>query len=736
MNKAAEQSWQETLAEKEAAGFIDLRQYFRVLLKFKWGILSVGLLAGLIGLYAAYKAVPIYSSAATLQIKRDSGPTLGDLLVHSFPAEFYTTQYELIRSWSVAEIAAQRLGLLDADNLDAEPAKTGFTWRSLTPEFLRIEPPVLTHDIRRNDAIADIQGLIWVAPVPSSELARIIIEDKDPEWASEVANAVAQSYINFLRDKNLSAITGEQSWYSSRLDQARSDLEHAENALQDFLDRQGLIQTAEGVDVLQSQALQLALTQRDEAGQQKLALERTYRDIQAAGPGGSLETITALESRGVVQQMKNNFAQARQEVAQLSRRYGPRHPRMIQAQSMLESSHETYQEELQAAANAAVADYQRAVQTEASYSGRLNAAQADIQSLSRGRAELTKLQDDVKTSRALFEQLQSGEKTAGLLEGGTQSINATVIENARPGIYPVRPDKQLMVLMWVIGGLLAGFALALLLERLDNTFKGTEDVERRLELPVLGMMPQLKVAKGDQLSPMNHFLEQTTSDFSESIRTIRTGVMLSALDQEGSIIAVTSSLPGEGKTTLAINLAHSIAQMKKTLLIDSDLRRPMVHRAKKIAKPRAGLAALVTREATMEEAIEIQADGLHVIPSGTIPLNPLELLSSLQFKNLLKRLQQEYEVIIIDSAPALAVSDALVVSQLVHAIIYVIRADETPCQAAEQGIKRLRRANAPLLGVVLNQVIPGGRGYFGEYGMYGRYYRYAYTSHHDEPSHP
>jgi len=233
------------------------------------------------------------------------------------------------------------------------------------------------------------------------------------------------------------------------------------------------------------------------------------------------------------------------------------------------------------------------------------------------------------------------------------------------------------------------------------------------------------VTKGEQLSPMSHFIDQSRSAFSESIRTIRTGVLLSILDQEKSVITVTSSVPGEGKTTLAINLAHSIQQIKKTLLIDADMRRPMVHRAKKIEQPRQGLAALVTGEASFEESCEKQPDGLVVIPSGTVPANPLELLSSQRFKDLVHQLQEQYDVIIIDSAPALAVSDALVVAQLADAQIYVIRADATPYQAAEQGIKRLRRVNAPLLGCVLNQVVAGGRGYGYRYGKYGRNYRYG-----------
>jgi len=734
MNDQAGYSWeglpqQAGAPQGEESAGLDIRQYLGVLLKFKWGILSVALLAGLIGLYMAYRAVPIYQSRVTLQIEREGGPTIGNLFrIPMYQMEFYKTQYELIRSWSVAEMAAERLGLLDADHLEGakqSPTPAGFSWRDLLPDFLRTTAPEITPEIRRANLIAGIQGSIRVTPVEQSELTHVTILHPRPEWAAQVANTVAEAYIDFLRDKNLSDITGNQSWYSSRLVQAREDLEQAEQALQDFLDRQGLIQTSGGVDELQSQALQVALTNREEARQQKLALERLYREIQAAASPAELELITALEGRGIVRQLKNERADARRTVTQLAERYGPKHPKMIQAQSALASAEQAYSDELQTVAEAVVADYQRAVRTEASYSGQLNEAQADIQALNRSRAELTKLQDDVKTSRALFEQLQSGEKTAGLLEGGQQNINATIIEYARPGLYPVRPDKKRMVLFWALGGLFVGIGLAFLLHQLDNTFKGSEDVERRLGLPVLGQLPQLKADKETPLAPMNHFVEQSRSAFSESIRTIRTGVMLSTLDQERSIITITSSVPGEGKTTVAINLAHAIVQMKKTLLIDADMRRPMVHKAKKIHQPRPGLAALMTGEATLEEAREVQADGLHVIPSGTVPPNPLELLSSQKFKDLVRGLQQQYEVIIIDSAPALAVSDALVVAQLADAQLYVIRADATPYQAAEQGVKRLRRVNAPLLGCVLNQVVAGGRGYgYGKYGKYGRYYRY------------
>ncbi len=524
MSKVPEYSWDDSSQPKGDSEALDIREYLQVLLKYKWGIISVALLAGLIGLYMAYKAVPIYRSTATLQIERDGGPTIGQIFrIQVYQTEFYQTQYQLIRSWGVAEIAAERLGLLDADHLEGEtkpPKEPGFSWRSLIPGFMKLTPPKITPEIRRANIIQGLKGRIQVEPVSESELVNVTYESAKPSWAAHQANAMAESYIDFLRDKNLADITGSQSWYSSRQMQARDDLAEAERALQTFLDNQGLIQTSQGVDELQSQAFQMALSRREEARQQKLKLDRLNREIQQASTGGSLASITALETRGLVRQLKNNRSTASNKVTQMSKRYGPKHPKLIEARSLLATAEQAYQEEMQDVAETVVVDYQRAVDAEAAYTSQLSEAEADIQGLNRNRAEMTKLQDRVQTSRGLSEQLQSGVMEAGLMEGGTQNINAVVIEYARPGLYPVRPQKQRMVLFWVFGGLVVGTGLAFLLSKMDNTFKGSDEVERRLELPVLGQLPQLKIEKDAKLAPMNQFIDKSRSPFSESIRTV------------------------------------------------------------------------------------------------------------------------------------------------------------------------------------------------------------------------
>ena len=274
--------------------------------------------------------------------------------------------------------------------------------------------------------------------------------------------------------------------------------------------------------------------------------------------------------------------------------------------------------------------------------------------------------------------------------------------------------------------LLLGAGLALLIERLNNTLKTSHDVELKLGVPVLGVLQITKVKRGQQLERV--FLEDPQTSFSESIRTIRSGVMLSSLDSPRKIVVITSSIPEEGKTTVAINLAFALGQVKKTLLIDADMRRPRIGKVLggKGERVAAGpLAARRRRSAALEKCIyPVNETNLHVLPAGRVPPNPLELLSSHRFAEVIDQLSKIFDVILIDSPPTQLVSDALVLSNIATEVVYVVKADDTPYPLARVGIKRLRRVNAPIVGVVLNQLdVEKADRYYGEYSGYGsRYY--------------
>ena len=274
-------------------------------------------------------------------------------------------------------------------------------------------------------------------------------------------------------------------------------------------------------------------------------------------------------------------------------------------------------------------------------------------------------------------------------------------------------------------GLIVSIMLVFLFEYLDNTIKSIKDVEEKLKVPVLGMLPHLDLKNTPDKTPLDFSKSHPKSFFNESIKTVRTGVLLSSLDTKKKVIVVTSSIPGEGKSTTAMNLAASISELGKVLLIDGDMRRPTVGKAFGLEKSANGISECVTQSEKLTECMHQIDDGnLYVMPCGRIPPNPLELLSSNRFADTLAELSEHFEQIIIDSPPALVVSDALVLSSHASGVIYVVKADSTPYVMPQDGLKRIKKYNSHIIGGVLNEVTKGSKSGYGSY--YGGNYHYSY----------
>ncbi len=412
--------------------------------------------------------------------------------------------------------------------------------------------------------------------------------------------------------------------------------------------------------------------------------------------------------------LKLREAEAERRYTDASKRYGAEHPRMVAAETELKSARE----------------FESARANEAAIERTLNAAKGDIQNLNRKEFQLAALEREVATSRQFYDMFMQRYKETSI-SGEMHSPIARVVD---PAIVPTTkfgPNNRLIVGLSLLAALLVAASLALLLERLDNTIKTTHEVETRLGVPVLGVLNITKVKRGQQLERV--FLDDPQTLFAEAIRTIRSGVMLSSIDSPRKIVLVTSSVPEEGKTTVAANLAFALGQVKKTLLIDADMRRPKIGRLLGGANSNLiGLSQLVSGEATLERCVYPVEQGgqLSVLPAGRIPPNPLDLLASHRFTDAMERLAATFEVIVIDSPPVQLVSDALVLSNIATDVVYVVKADDTPYPLARLGIRRLRRVNAPILGVVLNQLdaLRADR-YYGEYSGYARRYynkKYGY----------
>ena len=709
-------------SEEESGGF-DIRKVAGVLLAHKWSILSLTVLVTLIGALLVLRQTPVYRATATLLLERSPvnfSPIQDPYLRYTEHYLYYQTQYGLIKRRAIGERVVEKLGLISEDQPPPPPPKlTG--WKSWLPEDWFEKPRVPTFEERRSGLIGSIVGSVNVSPERNSQLVNISADHPDPEMAAKIANAVGEAFIEDNLDGRLEMATKAASYLTDRLSDLRLKLTESEAALQRFRDQENLVDVR-GVDSLASQELDLATQKVADARRRLADLETSYQQIQSAkSQGTDFSSVPAIVASPRVQQSYQAFREAKGRFDELALTYGPKHPKLISAQNELDLRAETFNREAQVAVAAIEDQYRSAQAAVETASNEFAGVRDELKALDRKEFTLQKLERDVETNRQIYEKFQTQFKETDAA-GGVQTANARVVEQARIPGSPVSPNVKRSIMMALMLGLALSIGLAFLLDYLDNAVVGAEDVEQKLALPALGMLPRLK-ADEDRLAPMTQFSRESRSNFAEAVRTIRTGVLLACMDEEKQILLVTSSVPGEGKTTLSLNLSRALAEMKKVLLIDADMRRPMVARVLPEGKNAQGLSHYISGEAPLSECVHQLHENLDVIPAGVIPPNPLELLSSLKFSTALANLAKEYDHIVIDCAPALAVSDAMVLSRLATGVVYVVRSQSTPIQAAQSGIKRLKRSGARIIGAVINHATKKARPYYGRYsGYYGESY--------------
>ena len=413
---------------------------------------------------------------------------------------------------------------------------------------------------------------------------------------------------------------------------------------------------------------------------------------------------------------------AETKVSELSKRYGHKHPKMIAAQSELNSARENTAQQIQRVITSITKEYEVALANVQALERSMGQQEQQIQGINRKEYQLKVLDREVEVNRQLYDLFLTRFKETDISQDvqALQSTVGRIVDPALVATTPYKPQKKRIVMISLILGFLFATMLAFLLEYLDNTIKNADDVEQKLGIPLLGTLPKLKIRKKEEFHPQLMFLTEQNSHFAESIRTIRTGIMLSNLDSPRKVTLITSCCASEGKSTFAINQALALGQMGKTLLIDADMRRPSIAQIFSLGKNAPGLSEFIAgtrkfaecihdieeekEETENQEPAENCKITISVMPSGMIPPNPLELLASHKFENVLAQLEQAYEYIVIDSAPTLAVSDALVLSRYASSVVFVVKADATVQQMVREGIKRLQKINVPILGIVLNQV--------------------------------
>jgi len=713
---------------------LDLVRYWRAIARNKWRILALVALVGLIATLYAYSLQPIYRSTATGLVEgsrpnRGANPTMDDLFVAytGTTRDYYLTQFEIIKSREFAERLVRVMGLTQHPEFGGSQVPKPWYSRLVPGSASPAAAAKATDEEKFDGVVGAVMARTTLQPVRNTQLVKLSFDSGDPELAARVPNTLATIYIVADLESRAEATRRTTEFLAKQSEGLKERLVQSEKALQAFREREKIVEV-KGVSLAgASRQLEDLTSSLVEARRKRTDLEAAYDQITRQGKStGSLDSLPYLLRHPLVQRAKETESEAERRLSDSAKRYGPDHPRMVAAQTEFKTAQENLKRQVNTAAQGVAKDYELARANEAAIERALGRAKGDIQSHNRKEFELQSLERDVAANRQLYDTFMQRSKESRT--GDLQTAIGRIVDEARPPKRPFGPNKRLIVGLSVLAALLAGVSLALLIERLNNRVKASHEVESKLGVRAIGVLPVTKTSAGLPLERM--FSESNQNAFSEAIRTIRSSVLLSSLHSPHKLVLLTSSVPEEGKTTLASNLGFAFAQVKKTLLIEADMRRPKFSRVLGDRDSRPGLSDLVAGLASAGQCIfKVDECSLHVMLAGRLPPNPLELISSPQFAVHLERLKAEYEVIVVDSPPVQLVSDAAMLSQFATSVLFVVRADSTPYPVARHALSRLQRADAPVLGVVLNQIdLEKADNYYGEYSGYGnRYYRkYGY----------
>jgi polysaccharide biosynthesis transport protein len=710
-------------AVREKGETLDLVIYWRAIAKRKWVILAFGILVTIAVAIVVNMQTPIYRSTATLLIEQNKAkiaPTEEVYASVGDSREHFQTQAEILKSRALAVRLVDKLDLTKHREFD--PRQTPPSWSDELKRKIGLggEQPQWTEEALHKAAVDKLMGHMSIDPVRLSQLIRVHYESSDPQAAAEIANAIAESYIDADMEARDEMNMRASEWLGGRLGGLKKNLEESERALQQYREGAKLIETKGLAQSGATRQIEDQITRLAAARNRRFAAEHAYSQVRDAK--GQLDILPVVMRNPLITRLKEAESEAEKKVSDLGAKHGPEHPRMIQAQAELRQARENVRREVDTVVASLRNEYELARAAERALEGGVATAKGAVQSINRKEFELASLERAVATNRQIYELFLNRFRETRASRDMQANAVARVSDEARPSQYPVKPKKEQIISIALVLGLLAGALVALLLERLDNTLKSADDVEEMLGQPMLTTLPLLR---GDEAkSAGRHYLEDPGSVFSEAIRTARTSVLLSAADTPQVTVLVTSSVPGEGKTAVAVNLAIAQAQNKRVLLIDADLRRPSVALTLGLDPHKPGLTSLLSGAATFADCLQrVEGTSLYAISTGPIPPNPLELILSRRFEALVKALAGTCDFLVIDSPPVHLVSDALVLSKMATGVMFVVKADSTPYPLARRCIRALDEVEAKLFGITLNQLdFKRAERYYGAYT--GAYYKY------------
>ena len=722
----------QTVEEEPEGDELNLRELWQVILKRRWTIIIFALIVVTAVVTATYLMTPIFRASLTLQIDREDIKIVqtGEVSPEETGwggQDYYQTQYELLKSRSLALRVVNQLGLADLPPPPPSALAEFKAWLTgWLPKMSEAKDPEepLSESDRLEGVVGGFLGGLTVEPVRNSRLARLHYDSPDPQRAAVILNTLVKNYINMNMERRFDASTYARNFLQERLQQVKARLEESEQQLVDFARKQQIISVDDKQSTV-SQTLGATNAALAEAEKKRMAAEANYRQVIGAR-GQGLSQI--LDSK-IIQTLKETKAKLEAQYQENLSIYKPAYPTMVQLRSQISQVDALINQEVNNIRAAVTASYEAARAEESLLRGRLEQIKQDMLSLQDRSIQLNILRREVDTNRQLYDGLLQRFKEVGVAAGvGTNNIS--VVDEAKAPRWPYKPNLRMNALLALVLGLLGGVGLAFLFEHLDDTFRRPEELEKLLGLPVLGVIPKTPLARGDSRPMALAGHDDPRSAFAEAYRSVRTALQFSTASGVPRLLTVTSAMAGEGKTTTALSLAIQFAQAgKRTLLIEADLRKPSLHRILNLDNQVGLTNYLAGGEAQpVDIAKPTHITNLFAVPSGPLPPNPAELLSSARMVELLSLAAGKFDQVIVDSPPLLGLADALIIGNLCEGTLLTVEMGNTPRGYALGALKRLRGSRVHVLGAILTKLEARA----GAYGYYRSYYYYYHTGYYGE----
>ncbi len=692
-----------------------LREYLRVLIKRKWVVISSVLIIFGVVATATMRTTRIYEAAGSIAINK-TDPALLNLKDSANGAIDYDpsdldTEVSILRSDLLALQVIKQL------NLDKRPEFGGSG--DTQPSSLELTTDALQPDsASTSELLAAFKGSLQVSLRPNTRVIDIHYRSADKDLAAHVVNSLIHTYIEQNFKTRFESTMQASDWLSKQLIDLQMKVETSQEKLVKYQKQHEILGIDEKQNIITSKLDELnkELTTAESGRMEK---ESVYQLVQsgdadtaaaaatsadAPAPGGA--TISSL-----LEKLREQQADLKIQVAQLSTQFGPSYPKVAQMNNQMKEVDAQIQVEMKKIVSRVRSDYLTALQRETMLRAAMDKQKQEANKLNESAIEYSLLKRDVETNRTLYEGLLEKLKEAGVT-AGLRSNNIRPVDEARVPMYPAEPNVPRNLSFALALGLTTGIGLAFLLEGIDNTVRTPEQAQALSGLPSLGLIPlgskngvEASVRQRLAVASSKEVVELITqsrpqSQMAESYRALRTSLLLTSLGAPPKVILITSALPQEGKTTTSINTAKTLG-----------------------TGPKTGLSNVLTGNATLQQATVRSSilPGLFILPAGTPPPNPAELLASSNMKDVLAELREQYDHIVVDTPPALSVTDAVVMSTRADAVVLVIRSGQTTKQALRRSRDLLMQVNARVAGVLLNAVDLTSPDYYYYYEYQGKY---------------